>query len=809
METYINKLRGLATAAAVAVQGKIEGGYSFTLSPAAIRGYSGLWTLYNATKKSSNQQATLWVFDKRQFFETGLNRQLLTAQNKQQISTMLANQVSQLSRLRHPAILQIIEPLEETRNEQLIFVTERIEYSLNDLLADPQQARELDELEIQEGLMQVAKGLQFLHSTAKLVHGNLEPSSILINAKSEWKIGGFGFATPIQTSRAAQQLEYHMPKYTQPAADFAAPEYVLDSRMVPASDVFALGCLAAAAHSPGGQSPMHAAASSNDLGAYRRLLTQLPKSSAISSLPGSLSAVVKQMLEPSYEQRMTLAQFQSSAYFDNVLSATLRYLAALIEQPGDQKIAFLRGLPQMLPKFPVRVLKRQVLPHLLKLLSDRNALRFLLPNIFHIVDKLNQAEFVSLALPELKPIFAANEQIQQQQPQAVVVIVSKLELLKGKMPTQDFQSMVMPMCYAALTSTVPQVQDSALQHAPAVAKSVSSSELREQLLPRLQHVYAKSSILSIKIRAIKCLHGILGLLDKQTIISKVMPLLKRTKSRDPAVVMAILDMYEEIGLSFLDRKQVAMEILPILWTQIIDDRLRLPQFERFSQVIAKLQSRVETEHRRHLEQVQRMDEQAGRFVPPIMEHAESTFAQQTGSTTDDDLFASLVNKNVPTNGSAAAMQNPLANLAPASNLDLEWEWDAPAPGMQSRPDTNAHPKSTAARRVSVEVDFASNDGMSDTADDFGSFASFLPPPPPPSSSSLPASSKSVAAKPALQLNMAPKPVPQNNGSLKPRSYQPPKTTKFGATKVATSPLNLSQKHAGGKAADLGDFDPFA
>ncbi|KAJ2850625.1 Protein kinase domain-containing protein ppk32 [Coemansia brasiliensis] len=818
MDTYINKLRGLATAAVGAVQGRIEGGYTFTISPAAIRGYSGLWTLYNATKKSSNQPATLWVFDKRQFFENGLNRQLLSSQNKQQVATLLTTEASQLARLRHPSILQIIEPLEETRSDQLMFVTERVESSLNDILKDPQQARELDELEIQEGLMQVAKGLQFLHNEAKLVHGNVEPSSVLINAKSEWKIGGLGFVTSVQTPSAVPELGYHMPRYTQPAADFAAPEYVLDARLVPASDVFALGCLAAAVHSPGGQSPMHAAAGSNDPGAYRRLLAQLPKSSAIASLPGSLSAVVKQMLVSSHEQRMSLAQFQSSAYFDNVLSATLRYLAALIEQPGDQKIAFLRGLPQMLPKFPVRVLKRQVLPHLLNLVSDRSALRFLLPNIFHIVDKLTTAEFASLALSELKPIFAANEQMQQQQPQAVVVIVTNLELLKSKMPAQEFRSMVMPICYASLTSSVPQVQDSALQHVPAVAKMVGSSELREQLLPRLQHVYSKSNILSIKVQAMKCLQGILELLDKQTIVSKIMPLLKRTKSRDPAVVMAILDMYEEIGLSFLDRQQVATEILPILWTQIIDDRLRLPQFERFTQVIAKLQLRVETEHKRHLEEIQRMDEQAGRFVSPIAEHMASTSEHQSNSTSNDDLFASLVNKATSANGSAAVLQNPLAKLTPASNPTSGWEWDAPAPSMHSGPGSSnarsAFDKPTTARRVSVEVDFASNDGMSDAAaDDFGSFASFLPPPPP-SSSSLSASSKPVAAKPALQLNMAPKPASQNNGSLKPtRSHQPPKampkSLQFGATKAASSPLNLSQKHAGGKAADLGDFDPFA
>lgn len=42
---------------------------------------------------------------------------------------------------------------------------------------------ELDEVEIQKGLSQLAKGLQFLHDSAKLVHGNLHDEAVVINAK--------------------------------------------------------------------------------------------------------------------------------------------------------------------------------------------------------------------------------------------------------------------------------------------------------------------------------------------------------------------------------------------------------------------------------------------------------------------------------------------------------------------------------------------------------------------------------------------------------------------------------------------------
>jgi SCY1-like protein 2 len=53
---------------------------------------------------------------------------------------------------------------------------------------------EIDELEIQKGLLQISKALEFLHENAGLVHGNLTPDAIYINAKvrprmDDWKTG--------------------------------------------------------------------------------------------------------------------------------------------------------------------------------------------------------------------------------------------------------------------------------------------------------------------------------------------------------------------------------------------------------------------------------------------------------------------------------------------------------------------------------------------------------------------------------------------------------------------------------------------
>jgi SCY1-like protein 2 len=50
----------------------------------------------------------------------------------------------------------------------------------------------LVDIEIRHGLFQLGEALSFLH-LANMLHGNLCPSSIIINDKGNWKLAGFDF----------------------------------------------------------------------------------------------------------------------------------------------------------------------------------------------------------------------------------------------------------------------------------------------------------------------------------------------------------------------------------------------------------------------------------------------------------------------------------------------------------------------------------------------------------------------------------------------------------------------------------------
>lgn len=187
---------------------------NYTLSPQPAS-YSGPWKIYDAKKKSTGKAASVFVFEKKSLeppsgasfggrsAASGLKRA------QEEVVERLKKEASSLARLRHPSILELAEPVEETRGGGLMFATEPVTASLAGLLlekdeqekaggvggrrsryvieeADGQKRRrelEIDELEIQKGLLQIAKGLEFLHESAGLVHANLTPEAIFINAK--------------------------------------------------------------------------------------------------------------------------------------------------------------------------------------------------------------------------------------------------------------------------------------------------------------------------------------------------------------------------------------------------------------------------------------------------------------------------------------------------------------------------------------------------------------------------------------------------------------------------------------------------
>lgn len=84
------------------------------------------WKLYDAVKKSTNQKASIFVLEKK--YLDGYAKR-----DKELILDSLKKSVQQLTRLRHPSILKVEHPLEESR-DCIAFATEPVFCSLANTL---------------------------------------------------------------------------------------------------------------------------------------------------------------------------------------------------------------------------------------------------------------------------------------------------------------------------------------------------------------------------------------------------------------------------------------------------------------------------------------------------------------------------------------------------------------------------------------------------------------------------------------------------------------------------------------------------
>lgn len=194
----------------------ISANYTIAANPTSI---AGAWKVYDGKKKSTGKAVSIFVFERKTLdpHSGGFGARSSSSSTRklqEEVITRVKKESNLLARLRHPSILELAEPIEDTRSGGLMFATEPVTASLAGLLRDKDDQEraggvagrpsryvveeadgskrrrelEIDELEIQKGLLQVAQGLEFLHESAGLVHGNLTPEAIYINAKVGYRV---------------------------------------------------------------------------------------------------------------------------------------------------------------------------------------------------------------------------------------------------------------------------------------------------------------------------------------------------------------------------------------------------------------------------------------------------------------------------------------------------------------------------------------------------------------------------------------------------------------------------------------------
>uniref|UniRef100_A0AAX7UYT0 Protein kinase domain-containing protein n=1 Tax=Astatotilapia calliptera TaxID=8154 RepID=A0AAX7UYT0_ASTCA len=623
MESMLNKLKSTVTKVTADVTSAVMGNpvtREFEVGRHIASGGPGLsWRIYNGTKKSTKQEVAVFVFDKKmidkyQKFE------------KDQIIDSLKRGVQQLTRLRHPRLLTVQHPLEESR-DCLAFCTEPVFASLSNVLGQwdnlpspvPSDIKEykLYDVETKYGLLQISEGLSFLHSGVKMVHGNLCPENIILNKSGAWKIMGFDFSissnnpSDAEPKYTCKEWQPNLPPLCLPNPEYLAPEYILSVSCDAASDMYSLGVVMHAVFNEG--KPVFQVNKHDIFKSFSRQLDQLSSMSpaVLSKIPEEVREHVKMLLSVTPNVRPDADQMTKIPFFDDVGAVTLQYFDSLFQRDNLQKSQFYKGLPKVLPKLPKRVVVYRILPALTSEFVNPDMVPFVLPNVLLIAEECTKDEYVRLILPDLTPVFKQQEPIQVYR-NILLIFLQKMDLLLTKTPPDDIKNSVLPMVYRALEAPSVQIQELSLNIIPTFANLIDYPSMKNSLIPRIKSACLQTSSLAVRVNSLVCLGKILEYLDKWFVIDEILPFLQQIPSREPAVLMGILGIYKctfnhkKLGIP---KEHLATKSLPHLVSLSIDNNLNLNQFNSFMMVIRDMLSRMETEHKTKLEQLHIMQEQ--------------------------------------------------------------------------------------------------------------------------------------------------------------------------------------------------------
>ncbi|KAK6463276.1 kinase-like domain-containing protein [Scheffersomyces coipomensis] len=587
----------------------IRGSYNVSENPSFV---SEPWYVYPAKHKSNGRIVSVFIFDKSKF-EAMVTRLCSTSSSSKNPKIIISEsyelikfEVNQLSKLKHPQILQIYEVLEETKSK-FIFVSEPL---TDNLLTASNLSK--DELNIQKGLLQVSKGLQFLHNYCSIIHFNLQPSSIYINNQGDWKLGGFKFLQNLNEISPQERDNFYIMNnsslipFVNLNMNFTAPELIIDSqsKLDFGNDIWSLGCIIYYLYNDGDQ--LINCFDSNSINDYKGEFQKFQQKFynhkvnelkyLLKKIPESLYPIYPQLLARYPHDRLTIDQFIDSNYFNGSLIKAMWFIDEFSTKTLEEKLLFMNGLldpnnelgKDLLSQFPASFKSSKLLPLLIDLLvnelnvltgpvieTDTDQLITISLNIIlKIGSSISSLTFQDKIFGTLFKDDKKNKKAPETYSKLIkasvktrLTLVENLSILQDKLHDNqivDFYKNILDLVLTSAPAEQSQKQDQIklqetyLKYLTNIIEKIEFPYIKNTLFPMLCQVFKTTTILSTKLVTIEVFEMLVDkkIIDKIIVNDQLFPILKNLKSRDKRIVRSMLSFFiklirsEHVNLDF-------------------------------------------------------------------------------------------------------------------------------------------------------------------------------------------------------------------------------------------------------------------
>ncbi|KAI6202819.1 Protein kinase domain-containing protein [Aphelenchoides besseyi] len=446
-------------------------------------GMCGHWRHYSALSIGGAKDASVLLFTKKENIKAPAR---IGRINRLGLLDLLRYGANQLHAITHPRLLRLMVPLSENK-DLIAMASEPIFGTLDTFL----EVNQLEKLEAKLGVLQLIEGLSYLHNSAKILHGNLNPACIYVAANQQWKIGGFEFSVSAKKPNAFPCYSWtkKLPPSLQPNLDFLAPEYLAPGTtlVTTSADVFSLGVLICFIYA-GGKKLIDC---HNNLDSYAIVIEQLD--AALDVMGKELSSNLKDQLlkvvSKDVEQRPAVQLIALIKHFDDPALAALRTLDETNQMfdPGQKTHFLSHTLLAALPSIPEKLWFSRILNRFNdSFLTDST-------EIFHAILRpltymVSHCESHNIA--HLRPWFRriVEEGAHEMDRTLVQAIFDNMNVIFRRLSDEYVEDRCFEIVLTLLTGEDIQLKQSALRVVPAVSEYIPLWFINKKLIPALHSI---------------------------------------------------------------------------------------------------------------------------------------------------------------------------------------------------------------------------------------------------------------------------------------------------------------------------------
>ena len=562
--------------------------YTIEKTPFLQGGYLKLWKIYHGTHKVRKQEVCVFVFEKKSL-------EKYPKQEQGEILLTLKCEAQMLVKFKHPSLLGVVESFVEDKNT-LGFVTERFDYSLNSWMMNVKPSK----LEIKQMVIELAKAILFLHNDAHVVHNNLNPDVIFIDANNKIKISGLSFSIedpPLQggdidvtkyNPPSAHNINTQNSTLALPDLSFVAPELVFNNKCFYSSDMFSLGLVIYQIlkdHLGYNKTHLFMKLSSNSINAYKNFMNSFDSYlSTKLKFENDDNFLLSKLLQKQYNARPRVRDIIDTPWFNDPKLKALNFIMNLESNDQKKNVEFLEKLPKIVGMFEKKIIVKRFLPALLKAIKVETLINPCLPAIFSICESPTfKIDFSREIWPKLKDLF----KLRSLPAAAIYFLISKVQYIGEHITQTEFSQNFLNLICKAMDCNVAKIQLVVSNNMKFIANNTDSLSFKNQIFPRIMQVVSTTNSKTLKLSMLNNIKDLYTKLDQNLINDKLLATLDKVRKTDGNndICMSICDIYLEIS-KIVSLEGIANKILPNLISMLVSGNITKSNFDKIMSLVS-------------------------------------------------------------------------------------------------------------------------------------------------------------------------------------------------------------------------------